>query len=173
MTFVCLDLLMSLQRHDHQLTHKTGWKVTLSERVPNITTSALPAAFASLLSSVRASVPSTLSQPRDFDWAMHPGGAGILAKAEHVLGYPRTAHRASYDVYVRHGNSSSATVFSVMDRLRGREMDQMAEGGAKRFVVACAFGPGVCVETCMLERGRGRHEGVHTPPISDGESESE
>ena len=53
--------------------------------------------------------------------------------------------RASYDVYKNHGNSSSATLFSILDRLR-----QMGEG--REHAVACAFGPGVTVEMCVLRK---------------------
>ena len=53
--------------------------------------------------------------------------------------------RASYEIYVNYGNSSSATVMSVMDKLR-----QMGEGREK--VVACAFGPGISMEMMILRR---------------------
>lgn len=89
---------------------------------------------------------------------MHPGGATILSGAERALGITPEHMRASYDTYIRHGNSSSATIFSVMDRLRHAEMDAMAPGGAgpKEHVVACAFGPGIAVEMAMLRRPMGR-----------------
>lgn len=61
--------------------------------------------------------------------------------------------RASYDTYIKHGNSSSATIVSVVDRLRQKEMDELAPGGkVKDFVVGCAFGPGIAIEMCMLKR---------------------
>lgn len=56
--------------------------------------------------------------------------------------------RASWDIYVNHGNSSSATIFSVMNRLR-----EMGDG--KEYVVGCAFGPGISVEMAMLRRRKG------------------
>lgn len=67
--------------------------------------------------------------------------------------------RSSYTIYIEHGNSSSATIFSVMDRLRRPDMDGMApkktadgKGGVREFVVACAFGPGIAIEMAMLRR---------------------
>jgi len=42
---------------------------------------------------------------------------------------------ASYEVYMNHGNSSSATIFSVMNTLR-----QSGSKDAREDVVACAFG---------------------------------
>ena len=61
--------------------------------------------------------------------------------------------RASYETYTKHGNSGSATIFSVLDRLRAEDLDAMASGGrARDHVIACAFGPGIAVETCLLKR---------------------
>jgi fungal type III polyketide synthase len=82
--------------------------------------------------------------------------------------------RASYDTYINHGNSSSATVISVMDRLRQKDMDELAPGGkAKDFVVGCAFGPGIAIEMCMLKRNlnyRIRNvSGEVTPPETESE----
>lgn len=82
--------------------------------------------------------------------------------------------RASYDTYINHGNSSSATIISVMDRMRHKDMDAMAPGGkVKDFVVGCAFGPGIAVEMCILKRNL-RHvqrtaAGEATPPETESE----
>jgi type III polyketide synthase len=77
---------------------------------------------------------------------MHPKGASILSEAEWALGITPQHMRASYDIYVNHGNSSSASIYRVMHRLRSMEMDPLAPGGRVRdYVVACAFGPGITV----------------------------
>jgi fungal type III polyketide synthase len=90
--------------------------------------------------------------------------------------------RASYDTYINHGNSSSATIISVMDRLRQKDMDDLApRGKVKDFVVGCAFGPGIAIEMCMLQRNmshriRNTASGEVTPPETESEgsrSESE
>jgi type III polyketide synthase len=82
--------------------------------------------------------------------------------------------RASYDTYIKHGNSSSATIFSVMDRLRHKDMDEMAPGGKiKDFVVGCAFGPGIAIEMCILKRNLNHVRrtlvisGEATPPMTE------
>lgn len=78
--------------------------------------------------------------------------------------------RASYDIYINHGNSSAATIISVMDRLRHKDMDACApDGKVKEYVVGCAFGPGMAVEMCMLKRnlnyrGEPLPTGEMTPP---------
>jgi type III polyketide synthase len=70
--------------------------------------------------------------------------------------------RASYEIYINHGNSSSATIFSVMDRLR-------KVGPGKENVVGCAFGPGIAIEMMMFRRIAGMDswsvtpEGILTP----------
>lgn len=82
--------------------------------------------------------------------------------------------RASYDTYMNHGNSSSATIYSVMDRLRSKDMDAVApEGRVREYVVGCAFGPGISVEMCMLKRNMRRGtqiSGLQTPPETESES---
>jgi len=100
---------------------------------------------------------------------MHPGGALILTGAEKALGITPEHMRASYDTYMNHGNSSSATIFAVLDRLRSKEMDVYAPGGrSKEYVVGCAFGPGITVEACMLRRNLGV-TGLQTPPETESE----
>ncbi|KAI5861455.1 thiolase-like protein [Durotheca rogersii] len=146
-----------------------GWKVVLSPRVPTLATQALRPSFADLLRSIPG-LPSGYREAPDFDWAMHPGGLTILTGAEKAMGISPEHMRASYDRYMNHGNSSSATMFSVMDRLRSKEMDEMAPGGrARNYVVGCAFGPGVSVEMCMLKRNV-EQRGMQTPPETDSEA---
>ncbi|KAI0015188.1 chalcone and stilbene synthase [Xylariomycetidae sp. FL0641] len=146
-----------------------GWKVILTPRVPKLTEQVLAPAFSDLLQLV-PSLPEGYREAADFDWAMHPGGLTILTNTERTMKIKPEHMRASYDRYMNHGNSSSATIFSVMDRLRSKDMDAIAPGGqAKEYVVGCAFGPGISVETCMLKRNMGPR-GVHTPPETDSEA---
>jgi fungal type III polyketide synthase len=106
---------------------------------------------------------------------MHPGGATILSGAEKALKLTPEHMRASYDTYINHGNSSSATILSVLDRLRAKDMDAMAPGGrVKDYVVGCAFGPGIAVEMCMLKRNLATPSsaitGLQTPPETESEA---
>lgn len=128
--------------------HHHGWKVILSPRVPKIAQAALQPAFADLISSLELPPTWQNAKPADFDWAMHPGGATILSGAEKAMGLIPEHMRASYDVYMNHGNSSSATIFSVLDRLRSKDMDACTPNGRgpQEYVVGCAFGPGLAVE---------------------------
>ncbi|KUI62212.1 5,7-dihydroxy-2-methylchromone synthase [Cytospora mali] len=155
-----------------------GWKVVLSQRVPKLAAGSLQPTFTDLMSSLKLPPPWTDAKPADFDWAMHPGGATILSGAEKALGLVPEHMRASYDTYINHGNSSSATVFSVLDHLRSKSMDACTPDGRgpKEYVIGCAFGPGVAVEMCMLKRNLGvgpEDTGLQTPPETESEESSE
>ncbi|KAI5464792.1 thiolase-like protein [Mariannaea sp. PMI_226] len=150
-----------------------GWKVVLSPRVPKFACAAVEPAFNDLMASL-PSLPCDYQRAEDFDWAMHPGGATILSGAERALGISAEHMRASYDTYMNHGNSSSATIYSVLDSLRSKNMDALAPGGRVReYIVGCAFGPGIAVETCMLKRNLrygAQVSGLQTPPETESES---
>lgn len=108
-----------------------------------------------LLHSLLPRIPSLNAQgvtptAADFDWALHPGGTKVLTSVQKLMGLSTHHLRASYDVYKNHGNSSGATIFSVLNRLRSPDM-----GPGKTNVVACAFGPGVAIEMCVLRRRDG------------------
>ncbi|KAG9243547.1 thiolase-like protein [Calycina marina] len=150
-----------------------GWKVVLSPRVPKLAASAVAPTFADLLSSL-PNLPSNYRDAGDFDWALHPGGATILTGVERAMAITPEHMRASYDTYISHGNSSSATIFSVLDRLRQKDMDELAPGKTvKEYVVGCAFGPGIAIEMAMLKRNLGHvrrtlvTSGEETPPESE------
>lgn len=113
--------------------------------MPAIAAASAPQLFKSLI----ARVPTVeCKDASNFDWALHPGGAKVLTGCQKMLGVSADHLRASYDVYRNHGNSSSATVLSVLDRLR-------QIGCGRDHVVGCAFGPGVAVEMCVLRKAKG------------------
>lgn len=58
--------------------------------------------------------------------------------------------RASYEVYMGHGNSSSATWGSVVRTMLDGGED--VQGREQEYVVGCAFGPGIAVEMAVLRR---------------------
>jgi type III polyketide synthase len=125
-----------------------GWKVVLTPRVPMIASAAVLPAFKDLLQSLpqfSGHDGKPLPTAADFDWALHPGGSSIITGVEQSMNLTPEHLRASYEVYMNYGNSSSATILSVMDKLR-----QMENG--RKEVVACAFGPGIALEMMMLRR---------------------
>jgi type III polyketide synthase len=152
-----------------------GWKVVLTPRVPKLAAAVVSPTFNDLVQSLPY-LPPNYKTASDFDWAMHPGGATILSGVEKAMNITPEHMRASYDTYIKHGNSSSATILSVMDRLRREDMDELApEGKVKDFVVGCAFGPGIAIEMCMLKRNMNHVRrtlvtlGGETPPETESE----
>lgn len=80
------------------------------------------------------------------EWAVHPGGRSILDKVEQSLRLPPDALASSRSVLADYGNMSSATVLFVLkDLLENAETD-------RAMTMAMAFGPGLTVETAVLER---------------------
>ncbi|KAL8697642.1 MAG: hypothetical protein Q9201_007026 [Fulgogasparrea decipioides] len=122
-----------------------GWKVVLTQRVPTLASAAVSPCFRDLIDSV----PELLEDGQapsaaNFDWALHPGGSLVITGVEQAMGLTPEHLRASYEIYMRYGNSSSATILSVLNKLR--------ESEGKDNVVACAFGPGIALEMMVLRR---------------------
>lgn len=76
-------------------------------------------------------------------WAVHPGGRAILDKVSQGLGLAEDALDTPRRVLSRFGNMSSATIGFVLDEVR--------RGGEPGPVCAMAFGPGLTVETAVLQ----------------------
>jgi fungal type III polyketide synthase len=121
-----------------------GWKVVLTQRVPKLTCMAAPAMFEDLVASIPELVDLGKFKASDYDWALHPGGSTIISGVESVMKLTPEHLRASYEVYISHGNSSSAAAFSVLSRL--------TEGETTDHILGCAFGPGIAVEMVVFKR---------------------
>ena len=134
----------------------TGWKVVLTPRVPKLSSAAVPAMFTDLVMSIPDLMEADKANAADFDWALHPGGSTVISGVQQALGLTEQHLRASYEVYMSHGNSSSATIFSVLSRL-------LEGGDGNDHVVAVAFGPGIAVEMVIFERYQGSRTGTESP----------
>ncbi|WP_063767904.1 type III polyketide synthase [Verrucomicrobium sp. BvORR106] len=117
-----------------------GFNIVLSSYVPEI----LGTRVRPLLEDVLQRGGLTLPQVEE--WAVHPGGRAILDKVQDGLGLSPDSLLASRHVLRDYGNMSSATIFFVLKEL----LDSADEGRA--LTCAMAFGPGLTVETAMLER---------------------
>ena len=136
-----------------------GWKVVLTPRVPEMSSMAVPSAFQNLIRSI-PNFNQIGKSPRatDFDWALHPGGSTIITGVQQVMNLTEEHLRASYEIYMKYGNSSSATIMSVMDKLR-------KSGEGREHVIACAFGPGISLEMMVLRRPRNTVNGLMTEDV--------
>ena len=127
----------------------------LSPRVPALASAAVPAVFEDLISSVPDLVDLGKFKASSYDWALHPGGSTVISGVESAMHLTPQHLRASYEVYVTHGNSSSATIFSVMDRLLA--------GDTNEHIIGCAFGPGIAVEMMAFKRPNTSRPGTASP----------
>lgn len=77
-------------------------------------------------------------------WAIHPGGKQIVDGIKATLDLDESEVTASRKVLLENGNMSSATILFVLEEmLRNRP-------SAKEEFIACAFGPGLTLESALL-----------------------
>lgn len=84
-------------------------------------------------------------------WAIHPGGKKILEAVEEVMDLEVDDLAASKKVLRNFGNMSSPTILFVLKELwdaRDKDADEM--------IFAAGFGPGLTLESCIIEQ-----TGVH------------
>jgi predicted naringenin-chalcone synthase len=79
-------------------------------------------------------------------WAVHPGGRAILDKVETSLGL-KDKLSESRSILKKYGNMSSATVLFVL-----REILNKPSNGKMETVMSMAFGPGLTVESAVLNK---------------------
>lgn len=79
-------------------------------------------------------------------WAVHPGGRSILDKVETELQLAPDQLADSRDILRRFGNMSSVTILFVLHQILNQ-----TEGAEKLPLCAMAFGPGLTIESALLE----------------------
>ena len=79
-------------------------------------------------------------------WAIHPGGRKILENITKELNLSADDVKASADVLRDYGNMSSPTILFVLKEV----MQQL--NGRNEKIFAAAFGPGLTMETLILEK---------------------
>ena len=77
-------------------------------------------------------------------YALHPGGKSILKAIESSLKISREQNTHAYNILKNYGNMSSATILFVLEKLL-EENEQI-----KGPVLSMAFGPGLTIETMVL-----------------------
>lgn len=117
-----------------------GFNIVLSSYVPQIIGANIHKLLLDVLERRGTSI------DRIDEWAVHPGGRAILDKVEESLHLHPAALEHSRNVLRDYGNMSSATILFVLkDMLDAADTDDAT-------VCAIAFGPGLTLETALLER---------------------
>lgn len=139
LTFVDMVAVADHSTADHMTWDITdlGFRMGLSPQVPSVLARHVGGVVRDRLLAPHGLTPADVT-----GWAVHPGGRRILEVVEERLELPAPAMKASYEILDQYGNCSSATVLMVLERLP-------ATPGP---VVAMAFGPGLTLYACLLQR---------------------
>lgn len=79
------------------------------------------------------------------NFAIHPGGKQILHKVQEAFGLPASVNAHAMEVLNQFGNMSSATILFVLERM-------MNDDGIHGEILSMGFGPGLTLETLLLEK---------------------
>ena len=118
-----------------------GFEMILSSNVPKIVKSGIGILYDKLL------MESNIERENISLYAIHPGGKAILEAIESALNLTKTDNKYAYETLNNYGNMSSATVLFVLKNLMG----QLTEADINKNVLSCAFGPGLTLESMILE----------------------
>ena len=119
----------------------TGFDMVLSSYVPDIIKSNLAQSIKPLLEDYKLTV-------NDIEhWALHPGGRAILDKVQQNFKLADEQLSPSRQVLADYGNMSSATILFVLKDLLSRPASKKQES-----VLAMAFGPGLTIESGLLQK---------------------
>ena len=117
----------------------TGFQMTLSAEVP----ATLDRSIVPFASELLARNDLTMEDVKF--WAVHPGGRRIVDAVRDRLDLSEEDVAGSYEVLARYGNMSSPTILFVLEAALDRVRD------AGELGVALAFGPGLTLESMLLE----------------------
>jgi predicted naringenin-chalcone synthase len=118
-----------------------GFDLRLSVEVPNHIRQNVAALMQKLF------LKAGISQDEISYHAIHPGGKKILEACEQALGITTKQNELSYQVLRDYGNMSSVTIFFVLHEYL--QKFEVSDAGKK--VLSCAFGPGLTMESMILE----------------------
>lgn len=117
-----------------------GFDLRLTPEVPAVVNGNIRALVDRLLER------AGLRQEDVYHYAIHPGGTKILEACETALELPEGANDRSYGVLRDYGNMSSVTVLFVLKDY----MDSLKKEDTGQNILACAFGPGITMESVIL-----------------------
>ncbi len=117
-----------------------GFDIRLSTYVPNI----IAGNIGGIVDRVLRDAPWSLDEIGT--WAVHPGGRSIVDRVETELGLRPEQLEDSRETLRQFGNMSAVTVLFVLHRILNRQgLDE------SHPICAMAFGPGLTIETALLE----------------------
>lgn len=117
----------------------TGFLMTLSSHVPKLIKQEIKNLLENSLQKLG------LTTENITDWAIHPGGKNILEAVATSLELASNALAESYEILRNYGNMSSPTILFVLKKM----MEDTTKTGN---IFAIAFGPGITMESVILER---------------------
>ncbi|RAI84791.1 type III polyketide synthase [Algoriphagus yeomjeoni] len=79
------------------------------------------------------------------NFAIHPGGKQILQKVQEAFGLEESVNAHAMEVLKQFGNMSSVTILFVLERMM---RDEQIQGD----ILSMGFGPGLTLETLLLEK---------------------
>ena len=119
----------------------TGFDMVLSTYVPKIIES-------NLAESIRPLFRNFDLSPKEIQhWALHPGGRAILDKVQDSYQLADEQLISSRNVLSEYGNMSSATILFVLQYLL-----EQSSRNEQESVLAMAFGPGLTIESGLLNK---------------------
>ncbi|MHB1922836.1 MAG: type III polyketide synthase [Chitinophagaceae bacterium] len=117
-----------------------GFLMTLSGYIPALVASGIGPLLKKTLQQMQ------LQQEDITHWAIHPGGKKILDTVQQEIGLAPDALKYSREILRQFGNMSSPTILFVLrDLLNQLRLDE------KNRIFVAAFGPGLTLETLILE----------------------
>ena len=119
----------------------TGFEMKLTSKVPK----QIKHHIKPITDQLLAKAGLTFDQISHF--AVHPGGRKILESAEEGLEFSTEKNKFSYDILREYGNMSSATILFVLKKLL-----ESSAINKKENILSFAFGPGLTVESMILQR---------------------
>lgn len=118
-----------------------GFEMTLSAYVPDMIEKGIQQLINRLLKHTGLELEGIAH------FCIHPGGRRILEVIEQKLGLSTHDNRYAYEVLHQYGNMSSPTVLFVLAAL----WKDLAQSHDQQNILSCAFGPGLTLESMVLE----------------------
>lgn len=120
---------------------QNGFEMVLNRNVPNQIVLHMKKTFLDFLSK------NNVSKDQITSYAIHPGGKNILKAFAEAIELDNKELVESHAVLLEYGNMSSATILFVLKEM----IEKYKYNSENTMVYAAAFGPGLSIESALLE----------------------